>query len=392
MGDSLKTMQKATNTAATEILITLAPAITTITNKISEFLAKGNNRKRFDLTSIPTPMADAIMPTGSTSRTPEQIAADIAAQQEKIKKILASKEKGGTKDTETWWQKNRTDVILKEREIQKKQHEDSDKAVDEFIEKNSKRVQSAEEKDLAVISDIRGQRTQMEADYDEIINKNAYAQADLRHKNLLEKTKDFTNAQYDVERIASIDRALIAKKEHDMKINYMQDLAMGFGDTMVMMGLASKASAIEQKRLAQLSAIINTAVAASKANSATPYPPINAALMAIAIAQGLAQVAIIQNQKFAAGTLRAPGGMAMVGEFGPEMMYVPGGARIYNNRETNNMIGGNKSVNITLNVGGGSNMSSRDADRITRSLNDLANGLIEAERHGKLEDFKRVMR
>jgi hypothetical protein len=41
----------------------------------------------------------------------------------------------------------------------------------------------------------------------------------------------------------------------------------------------------------------------------------------------------------------------MVGEEGPELMYVPGGAQIKNNRDTNKMLGGiQKTYNVTVNT------------------------------------------
>lgn len=52
---------------------------------------------------------------------------------------------------------------------------------------------------------------------------------------------------------------------------------------------------------------------------------------------------------FATGTTYAPGGMAMVGERGPEMLYVPRGAQIYNNTETRQVIN-NNTAPVTVNV------------------------------------------
>jgi hypothetical protein len=58
-------------------------------------------------------------------------------------------------------------------------------------------------------------------------------------------------------------------------------------------------------------AVISTAVAAAKANSATPYPPVNALLMAEAIVQGGVQIAAIAAQSFAKGGV-TDGGPAML--------------------------------------------------------------------------------
>jgi hypothetical protein len=61
---------------------------------------------------------------------------------------------------------------------------------------------------------------------------------------------------------------------------------------------------------------------------------------------------------FAKGTNYAPGGLAIVGERGPELIQNRGGERIYNNKETMGILGGGKGsgVNFTLNVNG--NMTS----------------------------------
>lgn len=55
---------------------------------------------------------------------------------------------------------------------------------------------------------------------------------------------------------------------------------------------------------------------------------------------------------FASGTSSAPGGMALVGEKGPELVRLPRGAQVYNNGQTRGMMGGSSvsvgdtSVNI----------------------------------------------
>ena len=53
---------------------------------------------------------------------------------------------------------------------------------------------------------------------------------------------------------------------------------------------------------------------------------------------------------FAIGTHYAPGGMAMVGEHGPETMFVPRGAQIYNATETKNINRINNNSGYTFNI------------------------------------------
>jgi phage-related tail protein len=59
----------------------------------------------------------------------------------------------------------------------------------------------------------------------------------------------------------------------------------------------------------------------------------------------MANVAKISQQKFETGTAYAPGGMALVGERGPEYVSLPAGSRVYNNSQTRNM-----TTNAALNV------------------------------------------
>jgi SLT domain-containing protein len=68
---------------------------------------------------------------------------------------------------------------------------------------------------------------------------------------------------------------------------------------------------------------------------------------------------------YATGTNSAVAGWHMVGEEGPELMYVPGGSVIKNNRDTNKMLGGtNKTYNVTVN----SLQASMDEKDLVRAL------------------------
>jgi hypothetical protein len=53
---------------------------------------------------------------------------------------------------------------------------------------------------------------------------------------------------------------------------------------------------------------------------------------------------------FASGTNSAPGGMAIVGEHGPELVNLPAGAQVFNNGQSRGMMGGggNSSPNVTI--------------------------------------------
>jgi hypothetical protein len=154
------------------------------------------------------------------------------------------------------------------------------------------------------------------------------------------------------------------------------------GSALSAYGQKNKELAILAKGIAMGEAVVNTAVAATKANSATPYPPVNALLMVEAIAQGAIEIAVIGAQSFARGTRSAPGGMALVGEAGAELVtgprygYLPQGSRVYNNQETRGM--GNISVTPQIIVQG--NLDASAARSVTDKLQEFSNTLISAHR------------
>jgi hypothetical protein len=81
-----------------------------------------------------------------------------------------------------------------------------------------------------------------------------------------------------------------------------------------------KKAAARQKKLALAEAIINTAVAVTKAIASAP-PPFNIPAIVSASIAGAAQIAIIAAH--AKGTNDAPGGLSLVGEKGPELINLP---------------------------------------------------------------------
>ena len=139
-------------------------------------------------------------------------------------------------------------------------------------------------------------------------------------------------------------------------------------------GQASKANALVMKRIAQGEAIVNTARAIAQVLPNIP-------LSFLVGAQGLAQVAIIERQKFAAGGISS-GGPATVGEQGPELVVGPRnvdlapGSRVFNNTETNNIM--KPTNNYTLVIPSDSTISE---DRLVETLENL-------NRDGQLENIK----
>lgn len=92
-----------------------------------------------------------------------------------------------------------------------------------------------------------------------------------------------------------------------------------------------------EKELASAEVVFKTAMLVMSDAEVAPWKvPLDLAL-------GASQGALVAAQSFtgyATGTLSAPGGMAWVGERGPELMEIPRGARIYSNTESENMRGG----------------------------------------------------
>lgn len=170
-------------------------------------------------------------------------------------------------------------------------------------------------------------------------------------------------------------------------------VASEFAQTIGMIGQAAKVGAVQQKRISQVQAIINTAVAASKANTATPYPPVNAGLMVMAIAQGMAQVAIIERQKFAGGGI-VPG-TSFSGDRVP--VSVNSGEMILNKQQQSNlfdMIKGSRSsgsFSIVINAAPGANVDRVAVDNLRETLvSEIGPALIEAGERGLLDKWRTV--
>ena len=98
--------------------------------------------------------------------------------------------------------------------------------------------------------------------------------------------------------------------------------------------LALKKKQFEQtKKLSLSEAIIKGALAVVNA-LASSGPPYNYILAAAVAAATAVEIATISSQKFAKGTKKAKAGMALVGEEGPEFMYVPGQSKILTAKQT----------------------------------------------------------
>lgn len=209
--------------------------------------------------------------------------------------------------------------------------------------------------------------------------KEAIFEAELKKER--EKFSQHEGALTTIEKAQEIRRAEFQKKLMNEKIQYALDYADTYAGALSTIGKASKMSALHQKRIAQTQAIINTAQAVTKALAQGGL--LGMATASILAAKGAAQVAIIEQQKFARGTSYAKGGNALVGEQGAELVVgpragmLPTGSTVYNNTETKNMLGGNKTYNINIEAG-------MDEDRIVGALEKLTY-------EGRMNNFKNAL-
>lgn len=78
-------------------------------------------------------------------------------------------------------------------------------------------------------------------------------------------------------------------------------------------------------------------------------------------------------RRYATGTGNAAGGMALVGERGPEMVSLPRGSKVARNDETNRMMGGSTTINISVPMMTGSATERRKVARmLIKDIQDLA--------------------
>lgn len=128
----------------------------------------------------------------------------------------------------------------------------------------------------------------------------------------------------------------------------------------------------------------SSAIAAYKSAAAIPLIGYIAAPVAAAAAvgAGLANIAQIRKAQFASGTYSAPGGLSLVGEQGPELMDLPRGTVIYNNRQTQSMLSNSTVLHVNIFDRDGSvireieaKANDGDADNLIRIFSERAKRL-----------------
>ena len=176
------------------------------------------------------------------------------------------------------------------------------------------------------------------------------------------KNTYITAAQQIASTIGEIWNNLAAKREareiESINAEYGARIAAAEGNAQLQAQIeAQKEAKIEEvrkkaarraKAIALAEAAINTAVAITKA-IASAAPPFNLPAIAAAKILGAAQIATIAATPFARGTSYAPGGVALVGEQGPELINLPRGSQVFPTPQTHQMLNniGQGGVNVT---------------------------------------------
>jgi len=183
------------------------------------------------------------------------------------------------------------------------------------------------------------------------------------------------------------EREIAFAKEHSLKLKHIDALQLqsklrlvsGLAGAMGMLAGQHKQGAKVAKRFAQIQATIDTYAAANTALKAYP-PPFGAIAMAAVIAQGIANVAQIENQKFQTGGMvggrrHSEGGTIIEAERGEFVMSrnAVSAIGVENLNRMNQGQSGGGSINISINGG----MISPDFVE-----NELAESIREAVRRG----------
>ena len=174
---------------------------------------------------------------------------------------------------------------------------------------------------------------------------------------------DVVNATFDILGMGIARSAEQEKAALIEKANVQLELAEGNAERQaaIRAELDTKIAQIDKKEgrrkkaIALSEAAVNTAVAITKA-WASASAPFNLPAIIAASVGGAAQLAVIAATPFARGTKNAPGGVALVGEQGPELINLPRGSQVFPTPQTNQMLsnmgGGNVSVGGEFTVRG----------------------------------------
>jgi len=164
--------------------------------------------------------------------------------------------------------------------------------------------------------------------------------------------------QVEIERAKNAEIERMEKQLTQMKMDQAMQQIDAYMSIMQAMAVFGKSGGEAQKAIAMSQAVINTALAATKAATAAPFP-LNVPLVAGAVAQGAVQMKTISAQKFARGGM-IPGSntLIMANEQGREAILNPmavravGGEAGVNalNRGTSNTYNNSRSNTVNVNI------------------------------------------
>lgn len=208
------------------------------------------------------------------------------------------------------------------------------------------------------------------------------------------RTMGFMQAEQVRNQIAkrfSDERKQLANDEALAIVQSAAGLAGSIGQLLQVAAGKNRTMAKAGMRLTQASAIASTAAGVAKAFEQTGIGGFIAG--AAIAAAGAVQVGTIEKQinRFAQGTHNAPGGMSIVGEQGPEAVFLPRGSQVKTARETREMaMGGGPridvgGINITLTGTATQADANLVAEAVETRLKTFANSYTMAKDRGFLK-------
>jgi hypothetical protein len=213
------------------------------------------------------------------------------------------------------------------------------------IARSSKEAADADEKRTKQIYDARQQLAESQAGGDPIALLKVQQQAELEAIAGNEEAKKALILSHRLDLQAKqkeIDEEDAKRKQelNQMQLAAAADFAGNMASLIGALGGKNRTAAMAAARLSQISAIINVSEGITKAYGQGGVLGLITGLSVAAA--GAAQIAKIEQSigKFAVGSLATPGGIAMVGERGPELVSLPMGSRVFNNSESRQMMGG----------------------------------------------------
>lgn len=279
-------------------------------------------------------------------------AADAKARWENQQKVLKEAEE----------EKKR---INKEAEDNLKKHNDRV----EQLDRNLAEAKIANEKDATKAAVLRWKENDRLA----IESYRKSVQSANGNKEEIQKANELKNEalkQNDANYYAELKRIETEKKEM-YKANAREQLDVLTG-VLQEAASRSKAAAVAYKVLSATTTLIDTYSGAQKAfNSLASIPYVGYALGIAAagatVVAGMLRVNEIRKQQFASGGA-SYGGVARVGEMGPEDVFLPAGSQVINHHNTQQMINNQNrgaTLNVTINANDGS-----VAKRLVREIRD----------------------